>query len=55
MTRPNRLKQLHLTKLALVDRPANPRAVVVVAKRQTDPVSFREVWALLRAATKRTP
>jgi hypothetical protein len=46
----NQLRHLHLTKLALVDRPANPHSMVVIAKRDAGvlPLTFTEVQRLMR-------
>lgn len=43
-----RLKKIRLNELSLVDRPANPHAVVVIAKRHVEPVLFDEVMTVLQ-------
>jgi RNase P protein component len=44
----NRLKKLKLTELSLVDRPANPHAMIVIAKREVAPVLFEEALSALK-------
>jgi len=50
-----RLRKIKLSELSLVDRPANPHAVVVIAKRLTEPVLFDEAISVLKFNPNHVP